>query len=120
MDVITGISDSPAQVFNLTPPDGTTVTLTIFYRPQPMGWFYNLSWNGTNPATQINGRRIVNYPNLLRQWKEILTFGICCVTQDGREPLGQKDFVTNYALLLLLSKDDIAAIESVVFPGRSR
>lgn len=119
MQTVTGISNQPTQVFNLVPEDGSTVTLTLTYRPQQMGWFYDLVWNGTDPATTINGRRVSNFPNLLRQFKNVLSFGIACVTADGHEPLGQNDFASGYAQLLLLSPADLAAIEAQVFPGNS-
>lgn len=117
MQAITGITSEPAQVFNLTPGDGSTATLTIAYRPQQLGWFYDLVWNGTTPSTDINGRRITNFPNLLRQFENLLSFGVACITQDGYEPLGQNDFQSGYATLLLLTKADIAAINAAIFPG---
>lgn len=119
MQAVTGITNQPAQIVNLTASDGSTVTLTLAYRPQQLGWFFDLQWNGTSPATEINGRRITAFPNLLRQFKNILTFGLACVTTDGLEPLGQDDFSTQYATILLLSPADVKIIEAVVFPGNT-
>jgi|GEM_PF-1292794 hypothetical protein len=117
MQAITGITDAPVQVFNVNPGDGTTATVTLAFRPQQLGWFIDVLWNGKTPALEINGRRVTAYPNLLRQFKNVLSFGIGCVTQDNYEPLGQGDFASGYATLLLLSQADIASIEAAVFPG---
>lgn len=117
MQRVTGISDYPSQIVNLTAEDGSTVTLTLTVRPQQTGWYFDLIWNGVSPAKPINGVRITTFPNLLRQWKNLLSFGIACVTSDGREPLGAADFQSGYARLLLLSATDVAQIEASVFPG---
>jgi hypothetical protein len=115
MQQITGISDNPAQVINLTADDGTTVTLTLEYRPQQSGWSVDVLWNGTTPATELNGLRVTVFPNLVRQWKNLLTFGLACITQDGREPLSVDAFLSGYATLLLLNAADVASIESQIF-----
>lgn len=117
MDLVTGISNQPAQVFNLTPSDGSTATITLAYRPQQKGWFFDLTWNGTNPATTINGFRLSTFPNVLRQFRNVLSFGLACVTADDQEPMGQDDFSSAYARLYLLTPEDVANVEALVFPG---
>lgn len=118
MQKVVGISNVASQVFNLTATDGTIVTLNISYRPQQVGWFIDLTWSGTNPSTVNNGIRLTNFPNMLRQWRNIYTFGLGCITQDGYDPLGQNDFQSGYATLLFLDPADVQQIESTVFTGR--
>lgn len=117
MQVITGLTDQPTQVFNLTLEDGSILTVTMTYRPQQIGWYYDLLWNGTTPSTQVFGRRIVTSPNMLRQFRNVWSFGLGCVTSDNYEPLNQSDFSSGYATLLLLDASDVAQIEQVVYPG---
>ena len=120
MQQVTGISDLPAQVINLTADDGTAATLTMVFRPQQTGWFLDVEWNGTTPATEINGLRVTNFPNILRQWRNLLTFGIAVVTRDGLEPLAVTDFASGYATMIFLpSPADVALVESQVFNGRN-
>lgn len=117
MQAITGISNQSAQIINVAVPDGSTATITLKYRPQQLGWFFDLTWNGVNPAMQINGRRVTSFPNLLRQFRNILSFGLACITADSYEPLGVDDFDSGYAQLIVLSADDVALIENQIFPG---
>ena len=114
MQQVTGISSNPAQVLNLTADDGSAVTITLEFRPQQSGWFFDLLWNGTNPATEIDGLRLTVFPNILRQWKNLLSFGLACITQDGREPMTVDAFETGYATLVFLSAADVAQVESQI------
>jgi hypothetical protein len=116
---ITGITSDPTQKFSLPLDDGTSVNITLFYVPNQMGWFYNLSWNGNTkyPAIIINGRRVVTSPNMLRQYQNEIPFGFGCVTQDGYEPLNQNCFINQYATLFLLDYAAVTATELQFYPG---
>ena len=49
----------------------------MMYFDQNSGWYFQgLNWN--NGQWQENGRRIVSHPNMLRQYRNILTFGLAC------------------------------------------
>ena len=117
MQIISGITDAPCQIFSLAIPDGSTANITIAYRPEQQGWFFDLYWNAKSPQFQILGRRITTFPNLLRQFETQLSFGLACVTSDGYEPLNLNDFQSGYATFYLLDQTDMATIESSVFVG---
>ncbi len=117
MNLITNISDSPCQTFTLPLADGTQMTMTMAYRPQQTGWYFDLSWTGQTPAFQLNGRRIVTFPNMLRQFRNQITFGLACVTADNLEPLNQTDFSSGYANLYILDMADVGQVEMLAFPG---
>lgn len=117
MQAITGITAQPTQILNLSIEDGSTATLTLTYRPQQSGWFFELEWNGTNPSKDVNGMRVTNFPNILRQFENLITFGLACITRDGLEPMGRDDFQTGYATMLLLTAAEVELIEDTIFVG---
>ena len=117
MNIIENISDSTPQVLNIPLPDGSVVTWTLTWRPNQAGWFYDISWNGISPAWTCNGNRLVTSPNILRQYRGFIDFGISIVTPDGGEPIGQEDFTNGYATAILLDQTDIINIENTYFPG---
>ena len=117
MNIIQNISDSSPQVLKIRLPDGSTVTWTLTYRPNQYGWFYDISWDGITPAWVCNGNRLVTSPNILRQYRGFIDFGITITTQDDGEPVGQEDFVSGYATAILLDPVDIINIEGTYFPG---
>jgi hypothetical protein len=118
MQLITGINDNPSQIISIAIPDGTTATMTLSYRPNQSGWYFNLSWNGQSPAFVINSMRVTTYPNILNQYRTLFSFGLACVTSDGYEPLNAEDFKNGYANLYLLTSDEVVRINTQIFVGK--
>jgi hypothetical protein len=114
---LSGFSDLPNQVSLITLPDGSTVTLTTRFVAGQFGWNYDVSWNGLTPPWQSNGRRLVASPNVLRQFRNVIPFGLTVSTTDGRDPSSVDDLVSGYATLLLLDPVDVVNIEELYFPG---
>lgn len=115
--ILTGLTSDPAQQWPISLPDGTTLTMRFRYRPQQLGWFYDLSWDGTTPPWQLQGCRLVTHPNILRQYRNQLDFGLTISTPDGRDPMSQQAFVNGNCTILLLDASDVIGIEAAFFPG---
>jgi hypothetical protein len=115
--ILTGLTDDPNQEYPITLPDGSTVTMDLQYWPQQNGWYYDLSWDGQSPPWQLNGMQLVANPNILRQWKNVIPFGLTVGTLNGQDPTSQEDFVNGNCTMILLNASDVAMIESTYFPG---
>ena len=90
--------------------NGETIDFTIEYKPTQEEWYFSLIYG----TTIINGRKVCNFPNMLRQWKNIIPFGLACVISDGGEPNFLEDFTTGRATLLLLNAQDVLDVETYV------
>lgn len=110
--LIQGINQGTTQNFNLSISDGSIVNMTIYYIPQQMGWFYDLSWNNNTSSITLNGRRIVCSPNMLRQYQNNIPFGLGCSTADNTEPMNVTDFTSGFAELFLLDGVGVFYMES--------
>ena len=110
-----GLTDSPSQSCPIGLPDGSTVTLMLTFRTQQLGWFYDLSWDGKTPPWQHYGNRLVASPNILRQYRNQLPFGITVSTANGLDPFSQTAFIDGTCTLLLLDGYDVASIEAAFF-----
>ena len=98
-------------------PDGSLMTLEIYFRQQQQGWFIkSLVWSTT--GFTINGLRITNNADMLLQWKNLIPFGLACFTADGREPSLQQDFSSASSILYVLTADDVTALDDI-FAGVS-
>lgn len=117
MNLLSGFTDASTQSAEVILDDGTVAVLTLTYRPQQMGWFYNLAWTGNGASFTVNGRRLVTSPNILRQFKHQIPFGIMVDVADGSEPTQQADLATGRARLYLLTTADIASIDAAIYPG---
>ena len=113
MKAITGISDSPNQTLAFTLDDGSRVSMTLRYVAQQACWFYDLTWG----AFTVQGNIIVCGPNILRQYREIIPFGIGVATASNVEVLNVTDFTDGTADLELLDQTDVAQIEAQIYPG---
>lgn len=102
------ISDYPLQKKVLNLPDGTQVTLTLYYTPQQQGWFIR---ELQHQDFVLRGFRITNGANIFRQYKNIIPFGLACVSKDGREPFMQTDFADGHSELYLLSEEEVQQYE---------
>ena len=117
MQQITGLTDKPTQTTTVILPDGTQLILSIFYIAQQLGWYFtSINWN--NGTFTENGRRIVNHGNMLRQYRNILNFGLACFTVGNREPTQIEDFNTETSNLYLLSASEVQDYET--FLGKQK
>lgn len=118
MNQVNGITAQPAQVVGLTVADGSRATLTLRFRPQQNGWFFDLQWPGPGGAVahyNTFGRRVVSSANMLRQARDLIPFGLACFTPDNADPAAQGDFADGSAVLVLLAAADVDAVEETVY-----
>lgn len=110
---ITNLTNFADQVTILQLPDGSTATMELIYQGATERWIMNLTYG----AQIFDGIGICTYPNILRQWKEVLPFGLAFTTVDQTDPVNLNDFSTGRVSLFLLTQADVATIESTVFGG---
>lgn len=118
MNYINGITAQSAQITGLTLEDGSVAQLAIYFRPQQNGWFFDVTWPGSDkfPVPFVClGRRLVTSANLLRQFREVIPFGIGCFTISGADPMTLTCFFDGTAVLTMLGAADVAAAEVAVF-----
>lgn len=104
MYLIQNITDAPFQTQNLTLPDSTIVSVTLYFMPMQQGWFFT---NITYGSFVLNGTRITNNPNLLLQFQNQIPFGIACFSTANREPMLAEDFSSGASQLYLLAQADV-------------
>ena len=108
---INHLTDDPQQQANLTGIPGLTIGLTLRFMPRIQRWIMGLTYNGQS----IQGIAVTTSPNMLRQFRNIIPFGISCVTATGLDPYTVEDFANQASNLYLLNAADVAAIEAQLF-----
>lgn len=106
---IQNITDAALQKRTLFLNDGSSVAITMYYVPMQLGWFITNLTYGTFILTNL---RVTNQPNMLRQWKNILPFGLACFSKNDREPTQQQDFLSLSSKMYLLTQADVDAYEA--------
>lgn len=105
MYLIQRVTSNPLQKQALVLQDGSTLTLTMYFRPMQLGWFINQLTHGD---FQLQGLRITNSPNMLNQWRNMLPFGLACFSTGNREPSLQQDFASGASKLYILDAAEVA------------
>lgn len=100
MQQITITENSTIEIINAK---NETYTGYINYNSSRQGWFLDL----VSESFSIYGIRMTSVPNILRQWKDRLGFGICVLTENKSEPFFLEDFNTGRAKMYLLEPDDL-------------
>lgn len=110
MIYINAINDDAKQTMQLVIDGYATATLNVEFKPNQYAWFYTLSWNDFETSQEL----LSNSPNLLRQYKKILPFGLLLDTTGGQDPLSQDAFITTSSLYLL-SAQEVLDIEEGLY-----
>lgn len=113
MNRVEGITEKPKQQTTLTLAGGAAVTLSLEYRPNQIGWFYDLAWGDF----ELKGQRLVTSPSVLRAFRNVLPFDLAVLATANVEPLNQTDFADGTCTLYLLEGDDLAVLNATVYPG---
>lgn len=113
MNKVAGISSQPKQQLSFVVEDGSQVALYLEYRPQQLGWFANLSWRDW----ELNGLRVVSSPNILRQWQNVIPFGLAIITAKDADPLNVTDFADATSTMIFLSAGDVLLVDETAFVG---
>lgn len=111
MKQITSFTDDYTQQLTITLDNGNSVPMTLNYSPSQQGWFYTITY-GTSWG--ISNGLIVNSPNMLRKYRNVIPFGFCCITTDGYEIVNLSDWVSGRASFYVLNPIDIIQTEILI------
>lgn len=111
MKIIDRINDSTFQQITLNDEDeGRNIFVLLRYMPFQRRWIMNIEYEGVT----INGIALGNSVNVLRNYRNILPFGVAITTSDGFDPYYLQDFSSGRAVFRLLDSSDVAEAESFI------
>lgn len=110
MKLITSFTSDAAQSLTIALDDGSLVNFSIYYVANQQGWFFNLTYG----SFTLNGARLVVSPNMLRAFRNVISFGLACVSLDGYEPLYITDFTSGRILIYSLNSSDVSSAETLI------
>ena len=114
MKQIATLSSDADQLVYMILDDGTTLSLEFVYRPAIQRWSLSL----VHSKLTLNGYNLCLGPNILRQWKKLVPFGLAVTSTDGEDPVDVSDFESGRISVFLLSEDETAQVESEIL-GRA-
>lgn len=111
MKKITQLDNSPKQKLRMLLNNGNSVVFKFEYKSNQLGWFFGFKYNDIN----YQNIRLTTSFNILRAYRSYLPFGLRCDTPNNEEPTDINDFITGYATVYLLDKQDVEATEGNIF-----
>lgn len=108
---INNITNDASQIMTLTGIPGVQITMTLKYLPRVQQWIMGVD----DGNISIQGMAVVCGLNLLRQFRNNIPYGICCIRADGLDPYQLNDFADKAANLYLLNAADVLAVEKEFF-----
>ena len=111
MQLITELNDNPKQNLRFIVDTGEEFTISFVYRENAQLWFYDLQYQDFI----LNGMGLVVSPNILRQWKNIIPFGISVISNDINDPFFLDDFKSGRVQLIVLNKNDVETVENLSY-----
>lgn len=111
MRQISEISSDPKQKFTFITDDNISFEFKLEFIASQQGWFYSLKYQNLS----INGNRLVMDINILRNYKNILPFGIGITTDNATEPFLIDDFSTGRVKFYLLDKAEVKDLETTFY-----
>lgn len=111
MKYLNKISSDALQSVIIPSIDGKNATCVFRFLPTQKRWMIDITYGDF----VLNGYYISCSPNFLRKFRNIIPFGMSCITAHGFDPFSVDDFETQTSLLYLLDSDDVQTIESILF-----
>jgi len=101
------ITADAQQKFFLTGNVGQRIIMNLRYMPTQMLWLMDIEYNDFKTC----GIAVTSSPNMLRNYKNLIPFGIACVTGDGLDPYYIDDFSSGRSAMYLLNAADVLEVE---------
>ena len=108
---VTGLTAVPKQSIKIQLDDGSIVELRFIYRTNQRAWFFDVLYKDFSCC----GIQLTNCPNIIRQFQNILPFGVGCYVKDGYEPWFLNDFESGRVSVFVLSADDVDYVGQEIY-----
>jgi hypothetical protein len=113
MTQIDNITGQASQQTKVILDDGSIMTIDLLYNGATQRWTMNVA----HPLLTVEGINVCVFPNILRPWRNLVSFGFACVSITGQDPVNVDDFTNGNAALYVLSAADVEAVEQTIFGG---
>lgn len=103
------LNDLPKQSFRIAIENYDFAEITIEFSSTQYAWYFSLTWGET---FQSKNDRIACSPNLLRQYSDLIPFGILIKGPDSIDPFSVKAWINGWEMYFLDSTDliDVEAL----------
>jgi hypothetical protein len=113
LNQITILSNNADQQVFIPLTDGSLLQLEFIYRPRIQRWEITVT-HPDLPGGVASGMILCVSPNIMRPWKNLLSFGIAVLSTDGYDPVDINDFSNNRISVYVLTEDEVQMVENQI------
>lgn len=92
--------------------DGTTIQLQLVYMAAIQRWVATINHDDD---FEVDNLVLCAHPNILREFRNVISFGICIIATDGLDPIFIDDFTSGRCTIFILNLAEVLATETHVF-----
>ena len=111
MFLISSITSDARQKFSVPLDNGNSVSFSLYYYPTQYSWYFDFTYKDHTSQ----GNRVVLSPNTLRQYRNIMPFGVAFISEGVVEPFKINDFSTGRVKMYILDSQEVQQIEKDIF-----
>lgn len=112
MQIVTSLTNEPNQLHTLILENNDTADLRLYYFARMQSWYIDLEYG----EKVIKGLKVVLSPNLLRQFRKVLPFGLSFFADNSYvEPFEIEAFSSNRVQMGIINKEEIQDIEENIY-----
>ena len=110
---ITSINNNANQIIQYQANDGSVVLLNLKYLANVQRWILNVNQSVTNFI--VNGIGLSLNLNILREWREIIDYGIMIASENGFDPYKIDSFSSGECSFYILeNSSEVQEIENSI------
>lgn len=102
------LTADPSQQYTLVTDDGNTIPFALQFLPRQQAWKFDIAYG----SLTLRGAMLTCSPNIMRQYKNIVPFGMSVISNDALDPSYIDDFTSGRISIYLLDAAEVAGIES--------
>jgi len=110
MRQITTLNNSSHQQFDFALEGYDSVRVYLEFKPQQYGWFMTLTWG----SFVLSNERLSVSDNLLRQFRDMIPFGIMITGIDAIDPSSIDSWIDNN-FFYFLTADEVLEVEATAY-----
>lgn len=111
MKRIVNLSNEPKQRIQLVTDNGDNIDFFLEYKPRVESWFFSFEYKGIK-ATNLT---VCLHPNILRQFKRNIDFGIGFKSNTKIEPFSIDVFKNGGCSMYLLNEEEVKSVEANIY-----
>lgn len=111
MYIATTITQYPNQLHSIPLENNETAEIRLYYNARMQCWYLDIQYG----EVIINCIKMVIHPNLLRQFRNIIPFGIMIAADGFVEPFEIEAFTSGRVQFGILTSEEVKQVETEIY-----